>query len=57
LTVIGWLGIGLGILCIAVAWMALGQAKPGEEEEIFYIFLIGVGFSLASFLWARREKK
>lgn len=57
LTVIGWLGIGLGILFMVVAGMTFGQAKPGEEEVIFYFFLIGLGFSIASFLWARRDKK
>ena len=53
LTIIGWLGIGLGILFMVVAGMALGHESPGEEEGIFYMFLIGLAFSIASFLWAR----
>jgi hypothetical protein len=54
LTFIGWCGIGLGILFMFVAGKMYNTCKSGEEEQIFYIFLIGFGFTVASYLWARR---
>ena len=54
LTLIGWCGIGLGILIMGVAGMMFGKDELGQEEQIFYFLLIGIGFSVASYLWARR---
>ena len=54
LTVIGWCGIGLGILFMVCAGSMFDKAKPGEGEQICYFFLVGLGFSVASYLWARR---
>jgi uncharacterized membrane protein YvbJ len=57
-TFIGKIGIGLGIL-----FMVMGVAtmvSAGEDFEMqnsLLIILLGVGISIASFLWARRPVK
>ena len=53
ITIIGYMGIGLGVLFIVVAAMALSQAPDGGESA-FMIGLLGVGTIVASYLWARR---
>jgi hypothetical protein len=53
ITVVGYLGIGVGILAIAAAGMALTMARDGGFGA-FMMFLFGMGFIVASYLWARR---
>lgn len=58
LTFVGKLGIGLGILIAIVSVYSMGFAGSEIEiENLFIGLLIGVGFIIASFLWARRPKK
>jgi hypothetical protein len=52
LTVIGYLGIGLGVLFMVVPFMA--AQGPNDAEGAFMLALLGVGFIVASYLWARR---
>jgi len=57
-TFIGKLGIGLGILFMVMGVATLGTA--GEDFELqnsLFIVLLGLGMSIASFLWARRPVK
>jgi hypothetical protein len=58
LTFIGKLGIGLGILIMAMGFITMVSAGADfEMQNSFLIVLVGVGFSVASFLWARRPAK
>ena len=55
LTFIGKIGIVLGFLIILVSFISMGTATYDVELENLFIFaLIGVGFIVASFLWARK---
>ena len=53
ITVVGYLGIGVGILAIAASGMALTMARDGGQGALM-MFLFGLGFIVASYLWARR---
>ena len=58
LTFIGKLGIGVGILFMLGGFITMGSAGPDYEiQNSFFIVLIGLGFSAASYLWARRPKR
>lgn len=58
LTFIGKLGIGLGILIMAMGFTTMVSAGADVElQNSFIIVLVGVGFSVASYLWARRPMK
>ena len=55
LTVIGVLGILFGLLAMGASIAGcLMSNDPNAGEGIFYMFLVGLGFMVASFLWARR---
>src|SRR6185369_15710510 len=53
ITVVGYLGIGLGCLLMLIGVVALFSARDGGEGG-FLIGLIGVGVAVASYLWVRR---
>jgi len=58
LTLIGKLGIGLGILMMATGIMAMSSSGSDPEmESSFIIIFVGLGVSIASFLWARKLSK
>ncbi len=55
LTVIGYLGIGLGLLFIVVpvvTWPL--AAQDGGDLGAFLLMLVGAGVLAASYLWVRR---
>jgi uncharacterized membrane protein YvbJ len=52
ITVVGYMGIGLGILILIVAGASLSQATD-EGQSSFMMGLLGVGVIIASYLWAR----
>lgn len=52
ITVVGYMGIGLGILFIIGA-VGGASSRDGGEGAVM-IGLLGVGISLASYLWVRR---
>lgn len=56
LTPIGKVGIILGLLIvlISVLQIFLSTKNSARAEEIFLLMLVGVGFVIASFLWARK---
>lgn len=54
ITVVGYLGIGLGVLMVLVAGLALSQSSPNNAGGAFVIALMGIGVSVASYLWVRR---
>ncbi len=57
-TFIGKLGIGLGILIMAMGVFTMTSAGGDTEmESSFIIILVGLGASVASFLWARKPVK
>lgn len=51
LTFVGYLGMGLGLLIVIAA---LSEIKNKGAESVKF-GLIGVGFIVASYLWARRK--
>jgi hypothetical protein len=53
ITVVGYLGIGLGVLLVLVGAVALVQSTSNNGGG-FVIAVIGVGVSVASYLWVRR---
>jgi hypothetical protein len=53
ITVVGYLGIGLGVLIMLIGGAALSQGTDGGEAG-FILGLVGVGVSVASYLWVRR---
>ena len=53
ITVVGYLGIVVGGLFLFGAGIALTQAVDGGAGA-FVLALSGVGFMVASYLWARR---
>ena len=58
LTFIGKLGIGLGILIMFMAGYSMANAQYDVElEQLLVMLLIGLGFSVASYLWVRRPEK
>ena len=52
ITVVGYLGIGLGLVFIAGAF-AGANARDGGQSAVM-IGVLGLGISLASYLWVRR---
>lgn len=54
ITVIGYLGIGLGVFVALVGLVALTQVLAGQEGGAFILILVGVLISVASYLWVRR---
>lgn len=54
ITVVGYMGIGLGVLLVIVAGFALVVAPPAQAGGGFLIALVGVGVAVASYLWVRR---
>ncbi len=57
LTAIGKAGIILGLFMIIVSILQifLSKGPSVHPEEIFAFMLIGTGFAIASYLWARRS--
>lgn len=53
ITIVGYMGIGLGILLVLVAGLTLLQAPDGGQTN-FLIGLLGVGLIIACYLWVRR---
>jgi len=53
ISVIGYLGIGVGILFVLGAGLMMTQGPGGAEAGVMAA-LMGVGFIVASYLWARR---
>ncbi len=55
LTVIGIAGIAFGALAMLVSIAGcFATTDPDATEGIFYMFLVGLGFMVASYLWARK---
>lgn len=54
LTVIGHLGVGLGVFIVLGGMVALFTVRAGQEGGAFLMLLIGVLVSVASYLWVRR---
>jgi len=55
LTVIGILGMLFGLLVIIASINGcIMMSNPDGGEGFMYMFLIGLGFMVASFLWARK---
>ena len=59
LSFVGYLGLGLGVMLIAMSCVMLvsGTRSGGSEadaEGIFFVLLVGWGLALASYFWARR---
>jgi uncharacterized protein (UPF0212 family) len=52
-TIIGYMGICLGLLFAVIPFMA-AQQRPDGGEGAFMLALVGVGMSVASYLWVRR---
>lgn len=58
LSFVGKVGIALGFLIIIVAFISMGSASfEVEMENLFIMALVGAGFIVASFLWARKPVK
>ena len=55
LTLIGRLGLGFGIFIMCLSFAGCFVAEPGDEEGIFYMFMMGLFFAIASYLWARKK--
>lgn len=53
ITVVGYMGIGLGVLMVLVAGLAMSQGQRNAEGG-FVIALMGIGVAIASYLWVRR---
>jgi len=53
ITVVGYLGIGLGVLVMLMGVVALFSARDGGAGG-FLLGLVGAGVSVASYLWVRR---
>jgi hypothetical protein len=53
ITVVGYMGIGLGVLLGLVALLAWSQG-PQNAGAGFGLLLAGVGVAIASYLWVRR---
>jgi hypothetical protein len=49
----GYLGIGVGVLFVVVGSVAMTRSLDSVEGGVV-LCLIGVGFAVASYLWARR---
>lgn len=55
ITVVGYMGICLGLVFIVVPLAAaMDNGSPADASGVFFFALIGVGISIASYLWARR---
>lgn len=54
ITVVGYMGIGLGVFLVLVGLVALVVTPPSNAGGGFLIILIGVGVAVASYLWVRR---
>ncbi len=57
LTITGMAGIGLGVLVVITAIATLITTPIDQAGGPFVIALIGVGFGLASYLWARKDDR
>jgi hypothetical protein len=53
-TVLGWIGVFLGIVIAGGGCVAVLTMPAAEEEAIIAPLLLGLGMAAASFLWARR---
>lgn len=53
ITVVGYMGIGLGVLIVLVGIVALFQSTDNGGGG-FLLGLVGVGVTVASYLWVRR---
>lgn len=53
ITVVGYMGIGLGVLFVLGSGLALTQASDGGQGA-FMMALLGVGIVVGSYLWVRR---
>jgi hypothetical protein len=54
LTVIGYLGVAIGLLFVAVSCGMFVTGREADAEGYLMTFLVGCGFAVASYLWARR---
>lgn len=60
LSIIGYLGIGLGVLMITatiikmVSLVGSSERIESEAKGVFFLGLIGVGIIIASYLWSRK---
>lgn len=58
LTFVGKLGIIVGLLFIIFSIYSMGTATYDIEfQNLMFVALIGLGFIIASYLWARRPEK
>ena len=58
ITFIGKLGIVVGLLFVVFGFISLGSATFDiEMQNSLIIVLLGFGFIIASYLWARRPSK
>lgn len=53
LTVVGYMGIGLGVLFVLTAIAAPAMKSDGGQSAIM-MALVGIGIAVASYLWVRR---
>jgi uncharacterized membrane protein YvbJ len=53
-TIIGWIGILLGLLISALPFLSSSKGAAVTEEDAFYYVMMGLGLSIGCFLWARR---
>jgi uncharacterized membrane protein YvbJ len=53
ITVVGYLGIGLGVLFVVGAVGGAASVRDGGQSAVM-MGIFGVGISVASYLWVRR---
>jgi uncharacterized membrane protein YvbJ len=55
ITAIGYIGIMLGLMLMVLPLpLAMTSGGPSDAEAVFTFGLIGLGFVLGSYFWARR---
>jgi hypothetical protein len=52
--VVGYLGIGLGVLIVGLGAATLLQAAPDDAGGPLFLVVIGIAVSVVSYLGARR---
>lgn len=58
LSFVGKLGIGVGVLAVIAGFASMGASGSDFEMQNSFVFiLVGLGFIVASYLWARRPAK
>jgi len=53
ITILGYIGIGIGLLLITAAFFAPHQTQA-DEDMILMVISAGIFFCVASYLWVRR---